>query len=115
MKGLPMGSSLSAILAILFMDNIEKRALQHLGSIKIFKRYVDDCFILTDRKETALNFQTILNAQHPNIKFEIELRNEDSRLSLLDFTISINDEVSFDFYKKKLESTIENEAFRDQE
>ena len=100
-KGLPMGSPLSGLMAIIFMDNIERQALQQVPSIPFFKRYVDDCFMLTQNEQTAREFHAILNSQNENVKFEIELPSNDNCLSLLDFTISTNNSrPSFEFYKK---------------
>lgn len=102
-RGLPMGSSLSGIMAILFMDTLEKRALTSLPSLPIFRRYVDDCFFLAKDRNEALRVLEVFNSQHENIKFEIEFPNDDNKtLSLLDFTVTMetNNGPIFQFYKK---------------
>lgn len=43
--GLPMGSSVSGILVILFMDILEKNALTSDCHIEIYSRYVDDVYL----------------------------------------------------------------------
>ena len=78
-----MGSSLSGPLAITFIDTLEKRALTNISGITIFKRYVDDCFVLANTKEQAFLLLDQLNSQHSNIKFEIELPTNNNELSLL--------------------------------
>ena len=96
-----MGSSLSGILAILFMNTLETRALTSLGGVPLFKRYVDDCFLLAnDIDQAQLLFQR-LNEQHNNINFEIESPH-DNTLCLLDFSVKISlvDGPTFEFYRK---------------
>ena len=106
--GLPMGSSLSGLLAITFIDTLEKRALSNVSGIPLFKRYVDDCFLLAETKEQAFILLDQLNNQHPNIKFEIELPTNNNELSLLDFTVKITSQggASFEFYKKPARKNI---------
>ena len=99
-KGLPMGSSVSGFLAILFLDTIEKRALRAFPNCILFARYVDDCFALLRNNEDANKLHQVLNSQHPDIKFELETPNE-HKLSLLDFTVDmLTDVPTFSFYKK---------------
>ena len=104
-EGLPMGSNISAILAILFMDKLETSALSSHLSISSYKRYVDDIYLQTTSEDMADQFRTTINNLHPKLKFEIEkpeiIPNGHS-LSLLDFkvTISKDGKSSFEFYKK---------------
>ena len=72
-----------------------------------FKRYVDDCFVLTKNESTAKELHDLLNSQNPNIKFKIELPKNGNQLSLLDLTITTeSDDVKFDFYKKIVKKDI---------
>ena len=101
-RGLPMGCSLSGLLAIIFMDTLESNALHSVSNVPLFRRYVDDCFALVSSREEALHLLTELNSQHPSITFEIEHPNSESTLSLLDFTVTIdfaNGHI-FKFYRK---------------
>ena len=102
-SGLPMGSNISGLLAILFMDTLETQALRHNQHLGIYRRYVDDTCILTTSREEAEHIFQSLNAQHPAIKFETEYPNEDNSLALLDFrfTITPSGDVTFEFYQKK--------------
>ena len=111
--GLPMGSSLSGILAIIFMNKLEINALTSMSNIPLFKRYVDDCFALCNNVEEAHQLFEALNSQHQRIKFEIELPNENNHtytLSLLDFSVNINtnnsNETTFKFYRKTARKNI---------
>ena len=104
-EGSPMGSSISGILAILFMDKLETNALSSQLMISPSKRYVDDIYRQTTNEETADRFHHIINNVHPNLKFEIEKpETTPSGLSLLLFdfkvTISKDGNSSFEFYKK---------------
>ena len=104
-EGSPMGSSISGILAILFMDKLETNALSSQLMISPSKRYVDDIYRQTTNEETADLFHHIINNVHPNLKFEIEKpETTPSGLSLLLFdfkvTISKDGNSSFEFYKK---------------
>ena len=58
-EGLPMGSSISSILAILFMDKLESIALSLHLMINPYKRYVDDIYLQTTNEETADHFHKI--------------------------------------------------------
>ena len=69
--GVSMGSPLGPILANIFMSNLETVALNnYLGTLPlIYRRYVDDCFLLFGTKAQCNVFFEYLNKQHPNIKF----------------------------------------------
>ena len=90
---LPMGSSLSGTLAILFMDKLECKTLMlYPPYIEINKRYVDYIYVQTVDKIQADNFHTAMNTPHPNPKFEIEkpvTTPTGKSQSLLDFTVTI--------------------------
>jgi hypothetical protein len=108
-SGLAMGSSVSAILAILFMSTIETQALHSLsGRLDCYSRYVDDIFLLAESRESADEIYGIMNSIHPNIKFEIEQPSENNALSLLDFTVKVDaaGSTTFDFYKKTARSDV---------
>ena len=98
--GLPMGSSVSGVLAILFMNSLERQILSH-PNIGLYARYIDDIFILTTTKEEATRIQEIMNSLHENIDFTIE-HSTNGTISLLDFTLTIADgSINFNFYKKQ--------------
>jgi hypothetical protein len=101
--GLAMGSSISAILAILFMDTLERTALLSFTRLGFYARYVDDILALVEDRTAAMELLDIMNNQHANIKFELEHPDGSNSLGLLDFRITIdgNGELMFDFYKKK--------------
>jgi hypothetical protein len=90
MVGLPMGNKLSGILADVFMCKLEAPLLGHL-SIPFYLRYVDDCLILAKDEHEADNVLTAFNNAHTNIRFQIEKPEDTKSLSLLDFTITLQD------------------------
>lgn len=106
-SGLPMGSSISGLLAITFMNRLESGPLTTCR-IALYKRYVDDCCLLTTNRGEAERALNIMNQQHNNIKFDLELPNDDGVLSLLDFSLKITDEgkASFDFFQKAAKKPI---------
>ena len=106
-EGLPMGSSLSGLLAILSMDTIERSALTtYQPAVTLYKRYVDDAYSQAGNEQQALRFHHHMNQQHPKIKFEIEKPTPTENgwsLSLLDFNVTITNqgETEFEFYRKE--------------
>ena len=98
-----MGSSISAILAILFMDTLERTALLSFTRLGFYARYVDDILALVEDRTAAIELLDTMNNQHASIKFELEHPDGSNSLGLLDFRITIdgNGELMFDFYKKK--------------
>jgi hypothetical protein len=62
--------------------------------------------IITTSRDEALNILEVFNQHDRYVKFELEQPSE-GKLSLLDFTISINnDRISFSPYKKQARSDI---------
>jgi hypothetical protein len=105
-QGLPMGCSISSVLARLFMDKLERMTLSQHLLIDPYKCFVDDMYLQTEDENQADNIHRNMNQLHPRIKFEIEKpikTPEGKTLSLLDFSVTITNEgdASFEFYKKK--------------
>lgn len=101
-SGLPMGSSLSGILAIAYMDKLERHTLSTCYSYLLFTRYIDDILIITYSREEAINIFHKFNNADPNLKFTIEHPDSSESLSLLDFKIQIkkNGAICTEFYRK---------------
>ncbi|XP_041483471.1 uncharacterized protein LOC121430261 [Lytechinus variegatus] len=92
-EGAAMGSPVSAVIANLYMESFEEDALHACPpefSPRIWKRYVDDTFIVTDRSTTdcLLNY---VNAQQPSIRFTME-REDNNRIAFLDTLVHRDDE-----------------------
>ena len=103
-SGLPMGCNVSGITAIIFMHRVETSALSTFRRSGTFRRYVDDIFALVENEDAAKTLHDILESQHPNISFELELPSATDAgltLSLLDFKVTIRDgRATFQFYRK---------------
>ena len=69
--GAAMGSPLSPIIANLFMEDLEQRAIQSAPlQPKLWVRYVDDTFVIwTHGKEELRAFHEHLNRQCPSIVY----------------------------------------------
>ena len=66
----------------------------------IYKRYVDDTFLLFRSKDHIEKFRGYLNCQHPNIKFTSEIE-ENNSISFLESKIStVNNSFSTNIYRK---------------
>ena len=91
LRGLAMGNRLAPILAILYMDRIENQAIysDHLLSISIYYRYIDDCITPVDNPSEAVMIQHHLNSHDPAIQLEIELPDEDGFLPFLNTKIKV--------------------------
>ena len=88
--GVAMGCLLGPTLANVFLCYHEKIWLQNCPSEfkpVIYRRYVDDTFLLFRSKHHIEKFRNYLNRQHKNIKFTSETENENS-ISFLDIKIT---------------------------
>ena len=85
-----MGSPLGPTLANAFLCHYEKEWLDncpiHFKPI-IYKRYVDDIFVLSSSKEHLQPFVDYMNKQHKCLKFTSEAENDNS-FSFLDIKIT---------------------------
>ena len=99
-----MGSPLSPIIANLFMENFEQRALSTTQlKPEWWSRYVDDTFLIWAHGRDELGkFMDHLNKQSDSIKFTMELE-ESNCLPFLDTLIirKQNGGVSHKVYRKK--------------
>ena len=99
--GLPMGNSVSGLMAAVYMDAFEERTLNSLN-VALYRRYVDDVFCLTTCEEEAKTIFQAMNSQDANIEFDLELPQHGS-LALLDFSLAFHGENPapvISFYRK---------------
>ncbi|XP_071794470.1 uncharacterized protein [Asterias amurensis] len=87
--GTPMGSPISPVLANIFMEDFEQKALGTARlKPKLWLRYVDDTFIIWSHGlENLDDFLSHINRQHPNIQFTMETETSDS-LPFLDYRLT---------------------------
>ena len=102
-KGLPMGNSLSGLLSGIFLSALESQFLnQNNKNIIFWRRYVDDVLVLWDGDNLSHieNFHKYINTAHPNIKYTIEIE-QNNNLKFLDLSITkLQDSLEFDIYRK---------------
>ena len=70
-----MGSQLGPTLANIFLVYYESKWLENCPSQfkpKYYRRYVDDVFLLFEKKDHVKKFLSYLNSRHPNITFTCE-------------------------------------------
>ena len=86
--GAAMGSPLSPMVANLYMEAFDKRALSSFILVpQLWLRYVDDTFVIWQHGLNTLDdFHLHLNAQHPSIQFTREVESE-GRIPFLDANV----------------------------
>ena len=95
--GVAMGSSLSPILANLYMEFYEVSLLPRINvtgvKVILWKRYVDDIFALLklDNADSLNTFLHALNSQEPSIKFTLEM-SQNNTLPFLDVLVQNSQE-----------------------
>ena len=85
--GAAMGSPVSAVIANLYMEEFEERAIATATyKPKIWKRYVDDTFTVLG-KDYVDGFLQHLNSQQSTIRFTMEIE-KDNTIPILDTSVS---------------------------
>ena len=84
-----MGSFFAPVFANIFIGFHESKWLNEysLNKPKFYLRYVDHILAAFDDEQDSLDFLSVLNNRHPNIKFTIEKQNNHS-IAFLDVFIS---------------------------
>ncbi len=97
-----MGSPVSPIVANLFMEWFEGRALDRfMFEVKLWKRYVDDTMVIIS-DALLEDFTQHINQIHPSIQFTRE-EEEGGQIAMLDANIKKDGQgkLSFSVYRKK--------------
>ncbi|EYB87784.1 hypothetical protein Y032_0257g399 [Ancylostoma ceylanicum] len=86
-RGLAMGSCIAPILAITFLDHIERASLT--SEILHYKRYIDDVFVIrTTEMEVEATLEK-LNLFDPHVSFTVERPNDEGYLPFLNTKIRL--------------------------
>jgi len=104
LKGLPMGSPASPIVADIVMEDLLDKCMQNLPvKPKLLTKYVDDIFAIV-KKDQVENTLRELNNYHKNIKFTKE-EEDNNELPYLDAKlIRINNKIKVNWYQKPTSS-----------
>ncbi|XGW28958.1 hypothetical protein V3C99_008620 [Haemonchus contortus] len=104
-RGLAMGSRLAPLLAIVFMDNLERPALS--SDVLYFGRYIDDIFIVGKSRTTLRQTFGRLNKRCQSIKLTAESPSADGFLPFLNTKIKISDgQITSMWYRKPASQNI---------
>ena len=79
--GVAMGSSLRPTLANAFLCHYEKEWLDSSPNkfkSKLYKKYLDDIFVMFRSRNHVKNFVDYMNTKHPNIRFTFDIENQNS-------------------------------------
>nr|VZI18549.1 unnamed protein product [Spirometra erinaceieuropaei] len=103
-KGTPMGSPISSLVAELVLQELEKVAFSHYKPA-FWRRYVDDTFVIIE-KDKLSGFQDLLNSIFTDIQFTRE-DEEDEKLPYLDVLVTrtLDGELSTTVYRKATNTT----------
>ncbi|XP_015125032.1 uncharacterized protein LOC107046828, partial [Diachasma alloeum] len=120
-SGAAMGSPISPIIANIFMEHFENDTLKSVAQKPaVWFRYVDDTFVIWPHGRTGLNqFLEFLNAQHPSIKFTMEIE-QNGCLPFLDVLVYRNKDgtLGYQLYRKphrQVKRTLQNKLSSPQE
>nr|CAH8842106.1 unnamed protein product [Trichobilharzia regenti] len=86
--GIAMGSPLGPLLSDCFVASLERGSLKpSIDNLRLYKRYVDDIFIICDNNNDPNLLLKTFNNCHPAIKFTLEMENE-SKIPFLDVELT---------------------------
>ncbi|BHF79911.1 hypothetical protein SprV_0702303500 [Sparganum proliferum] len=103
-KGTPMGSPISSLVAELVLQELEKVAFVHYEPA-FWRRYVDDTFVIIERSRLA-DFQDLLNGIFPDIQFTREDEHDEQLPFLVVLvTRTPNGELNTTVYRKATNTT----------
>ncbi|EYC10986.1 hypothetical protein Y032_0053g2410 [Ancylostoma ceylanicum] len=86
-RGLSMGNRIAPLLAIIFLDRIERMSLT--SGILLYKRYIDDVFVVGATEMEVEATLGRLNASDPQVSFTVERPDEEGYLPYLNTAVRI--------------------------
>ena len=103
------GSPLGPTFANLFLTYYEHKWLENCllqFKPKSCRRYVDDIFLMFDKKDHVKKFLKYMNTRRRNIKFTFE-EEQDNKISFLDISITrVGNELQTSLFCKKTSSSV---------
>ncbi|EYC19331.1 hypothetical protein Y032_0024g1025 [Ancylostoma ceylanicum] len=104
-RGLAMGNRIAPLLAIIFLDHIEKISLT--SEILLYKRYIDDVFVIGTTKMDVEAALERLNDFDPRVSFTIERPDDNGYLPFLNTRVRITSgQKEWLWYKKPASANI---------
>ena len=107
--GVAMGSPLGPTFANLFLvsyENIWLGKCPHQSKPKYYRRYVNDIFLMFEKKDHVKKFLKYMNSCHQNIKFTIE-EEHNNEIAFLDISITGGgNELQTSLFRKKTFSVV---------
>ena len=100
-EGAAMGSLVSLIVANLYMEYLEQKALSTAPTPKFWCRYVDDTFVI-HKEVNKQGFLQHINRVDPAIRFTVEDNKEDGSIPFLDTIVKpqVDGSLSITVYRK---------------
>ena len=100
-EGAAMSSPVSPIVANLYMEYCDQKALSTAPSPRLWWRYVDDTFLI-QKEIHKQDFLQYINSVDPAIQFTVENNKEDGAIPFLDITVKpeADGNLSITVYKK---------------
>ena len=100
-EGAAMGSPVSPIVANLYMEYLEQKALSTAPTPKFWCRYVDDTFVI-HKEANKQGFLQHINSVDPAIRFTVEDNKEDGSIPFLDTIVKreVDGSLSITVYRK---------------
>ncbi|EYC45601.1 hypothetical protein Y032_0422g1193 [Ancylostoma ceylanicum] len=104
-RGLAMGNRIAPLLAIIFLDHIEKISLT--SGILLYKRYIDDVFVIGITEMDVEAALERLNDFDPRVSFTIERPDGDGYLPFLNTKVKLTSgQKQWLWYKKAASANI---------
>ena len=102
-EGVAMGSLVSPIVANLYMEHFERKALSTATTPKLWMRYVDDTFVIQQERHKQA-FLHHINKVHLAIKFTVEGNQENGATPFLDTIVKpeADNTLSLTVYRKPM-------------
>ena len=100
-EGVAMDSPVSPIVASLYMEYFEQKALSTAPNPRLWCRYVDDTFVI-QKEVNKQDFLQHINGVDPAIQFTVENNKEDGAIPFLDTTVKpeADSNLSITVYRK---------------